>query len=82
MNELSICTLSIGSCEHHTLADKLQAAKQAGFKAVELYWPDYLAYEAQAIHEDYETGDVLSIKAANRLKKMCDALEIRLVALQ
>ncbi|KWU43128.1 xylose isomerase-like protein, partial [Rhodotorula sp. JG-1b] len=73
---LGIATLSLGSCEHHALADKIRAAAEAGFSSVELFDLDWEHYrDSYARSNGYalpcEEGDAASRAAAHELAKVC-----------
>lgn len=73
---LGIATLSLGSCEHHALEDKIRAAVEAGFSSVELFDLDWEHYrDSYARSNGYalpcEEGDAASRAAAHELATVC-----------
>ncbi|KAF8518461.1 xylose isomerase-like protein [Gautieria morchelliformis] len=85
--ELGISTLSLGSCDHHTLLSKLEAAARAGFTAVDLFDSDWEHFKRQYAKLNNLTpstidGDETSIGAARAINRMCASLHLRLLCLQ
>ncbi|GJN94679.1 hypothetical protein Rhopal_007770-T1 [Rhodotorula paludigena] len=73
---LGIASLSLGACDHHSLADKLAAASEHGFSSIELFDLDW-----QHFRDDYartngyglpcSEGDAASVAAAHELARLC-----------
>ncbi|GAA5988551.1 hypothetical protein JCM10908_003618 [Rhodotorula pacifica] len=73
---LGIATLSLGTCEHHSLEDKIHAAAEAGFASIELFDLDWQQYrDSYARSNGYtmpcEEGDAASRAAAHALAQVC-----------
>lgn len=85
--QLGISTLSLGSCEHHSLLSKLQAAARAGFTAVDLFdtdWEHFKCQYAKLNNLPLSTidGDDTSVAAARAINRMCASLNLSLLCLQ
>ncbi|KAK3068550.1 hypothetical protein LTR53_013793 [Teratosphaeriaceae sp. CCFEE 6253] len=83
---LSYASVSIGYAKEHTLPKKLDAIAAAGFQAIELGFPDLLAFanqqqadEASEIKEDDYDG---LCTAAEEVKKLCEAKKLKILILQ
>lgn len=80
---LSLATVSIGCDASHTLPKKLNAIALAGFKGIELGFPDLVSFAGE--HLRYEVGayeyDAL-VTAAKVVKAMCDAKKLEVMLLQ
>lgn len=82
-HKYSIATLSLGSCEVHALPDKLRAASQAGFAAIELFTPDWQKYcDVYAEERHTVRTPALDLQAARELKQLTDSLNLRINCLQ
>lgn len=73
---LGIASVSLGSCEHHRLEDKIRAAALAGFASIELFdldWQRYRDEYARAHGYDLpcEEGGAASRAAARLLGDLC-----------
>ena len=85
--QLGISTLSLGSCEHHSLLSKLHAAARAGFTAIDLFDGDWEHFKAQHatlnnLPPSTIDGDETSVGAARAINRMCASLHLRLLCLQ
>ena len=85
--ELGISTLSLGSCNHHSLSVKLQAAARAGFTAIDLFdadWAHFKRHHATSNGLPLSTidGDHTSVSAARAINRMCASLHLRIMCLQ
>ena len=79
----AIATLSLGSCELHSLEDKLRAASHAGFAAVELFVADWEKYLEGYLAERHLLSAPENHHAAARdLKALLDQLHLRVNCLQ
>jgi len=85
--QLGISTLSLGSCQHHSLFSKLQAAARAGFTAVDLFDTDWEHFKGQYaklnnLPPSTIDGDETSVGAARAINRMCSSLHLRLLCFQ
>ena len=85
--QLGISTLSLGSCDHHSLFSKLQAAARTGFTAVDLFDTDWEHFKRQYaklnnLPPSTIDGDNTSVAAARAINAMCVSLNLRLLCLQ
>jgi 4-hydroxyphenylpyruvate dioxygenase len=85
--ELGISTLSLGSCDHHPLPVKLQAAASAGFTSIDLFdadWEHFKRHYADTNDLPPSTidGDETSIGAARAINRICTCLHLRILCLQ
>lgn len=87
----SYATVSIGCKPEHTLPKKLEAISAAGFQAIELGFPDLVAFANQHLRpsEQDDGPDEISecdydnlCAAAKVVKTMCDAKGIKVLMLQ
>jgi 4-hydroxyphenylpyruvate dioxygenase len=72
---------------HHGLYNKLEAARNAGFTAVDLYGDDWEQFKkafaaASSLPPSTFDGDHTSVEAAKEVKRMCDRLGLKLLCLQ
>ncbi|KAF8510921.1 putative 4-hydroxyphenylpyruvate dioxygenase [Hysterangium stoloniferum] len=84
---LGISSLSLGSCEHHSLFSKFQAAAHAGFTAVDLFDSDWEHFKREYAHahnlpQSTIDGDPTSVAAARAINQLCTSLQLRLLCLQ
>ncbi|KIJ51029.1 hypothetical protein M422DRAFT_776911 [Sphaerobolus stellatus SS14] len=82
-----ISSLSLGDCAHHSLYDKLQAAKDAGFTAIDLYGDDWDQFKAEYaksadLPPSRMDGDNTSIEAAKEIRRLCAHFGLQLLCLQ
>ncbi|KAF8581079.1 xylose isomerase-like protein [Ramaria rubella] len=85
--QLAISTLSLGSCDHHSLQDKLLAAAHAGFTAIDLFdadWEQFKSHYAKLhnLPPSIIDGDDTSVAAARAINRMCTSLRLRILCLQ
>lgn len=79
----SFASCSIGYDDSHTLPLKLDAISQAGFQAIELSFPDILAFGKlhtgkEVKEDDYDTlSDV-----AKEIAKLCEDRKLKIMMLQ
>ncbi|KIJ51028.1 hypothetical protein M422DRAFT_204028 [Sphaerobolus stellatus SS14] len=83
----AISSLSLGSCAHHSLYIKLQAAKNAGFTAIDLYGDDWDQFKvdyakAADLAPSRMDGDHTSIEAAKEIRRLCAHFGLKLLCLQ
>jgi len=79
----SFATCSIGYKDSHTLPKKLDAIHKAGFSAIELAFPDLVAFATLHLrHEVGETDYDDICEAARVVKTMCDAKGLKVLMLQ
>ena len=79
----AIATLSLGSCEIHTLEDKLKAAAGAGFEAVEVFIPDWEKYLELFLRDNRLPNTPENhIEAARHLRSILDSLHLRVNCIQ
>ncbi|KAI7096814.1 hypothetical protein KC352_g38722, partial [Hortaea werneckii] len=90
---LSYATVSIGNKPEHTLPKKIEAISAAGFRGIELGFPDLLAFATQHLrpHQQQEASgsDAVQPKdydtlcsVAKLVKSMCDAKGLEIMLLQ
>lgn len=78
----SFASVSIGYEEKHTLPLKLQVLSSAGFKGIELGFPDLVAFASQHLNKEVTPKDFDDlVTAAEEVKKICqkEGLEIMLL---
>jgi sugar phosphate isomerase/epimerase len=76
-------SVSIGCRDEHTLPKKLEAISSAGFSAIELGFPDLLAFASTYMKKEvgeYEYDDL--VISAKVVKAMCDAKKLKVLILQ
>ena len=79
----SIATLSLGSADSHRLEDKLRAATDAGFQAVELFIPDWEKYLELYLDEKHLSSTPENhLQAARCLRSTLDDLHLRVNCIQ
>jgi len=83
----AISSLSLGSCAHHSLYAKLQAARQAGFTAIDIYGDDWEQFKvdyakSRGLPPSTIDGDHTSIEAAKEIGRICRQLGLKLLCLQ
>ena len=79
----SYATVSIGCKDEHTLPKKIQAISTAGFKGIELGFPDLLAFASMHLRHEvgpYDYDDLYS--AAKVVKAQTDAQGLKIMLLQ
>lgn len=83
-SRFAIATLSLGSCAHHRLEDKLAAAAKAGFAAIELFTPDWEHYLELYLQENGELENTSTNRAdaARHLNNIIRQLGLRVNCLQ
>lgn len=79
----SFATCSIGYDDSHTLPLKLDAISQAGFQAIELSFPDILAFGKlhtgnEVNEDDYDT----LCEVAKEIKRLCADRDLKIMMLQ
>ncbi|THX59365.1 putative 4-hydroxyphenylpyruvate dioxygenase [Aureobasidium pullulans] len=85
LRNLPVCyaSVSIGCREEHTLPKKLEAISQAGFTAIELGFPDLLAFASTYMKKEvgaYDYDDL--VISAKVVKAMCEAKKLKVLILQ
>lgn len=84
----AVSSLSLGSCVHHSLYNKLEAARNAGFTAVDLYGDDWVQFKREyatatpSLPPSAFDGDPTSIEAAKQVRLICDHFGLKLLCLQ
>lgn len=79
----AIASLSLGSCELHRLEDKLRAAAEAGFAAIELFVADWQKYvELYLLERNLPDIAESHLQAARHLRHLLDSLHLRVNCLQ
>ena len=76
---LGISSMSLGAAKYHHMRERLHQAAQAGFKGVEVFYPDLQALAEQ------EAGSVTTdslLKAARVIKQICDESSLDVISLQ
>jgi sugar phosphate isomerase/epimerase len=76
-------SVSIGCRDEHTLPKKLEAISSAGFSAIELGFPDLLAFASTYMKREvgeYDYDDL--VISAKVVKAMCDAKKLKVLILQ
>lgn len=80
---LSYATCSIGSSDTDTLPRKLEAIRDAGYTAIELAFPDIVAYASHVSGHPVSTDDheqILSV--VGEIRKLCQANSLSVMMLQ
>ncbi|KAF2457271.1 3-dehydroshikimate dehydratase [Lineolata rhizophorae] len=76
-------TCSIGMNSPASLLEKLDALSAAGFEAIELSFPDLLAFAKSHLRQDVsEKGYDSLCTAAEKARKLCDARNLKIALLQ
>lgn len=79
----AIATLSLGSCEIHSLESKLVAASNAGFRRLELFVADFEKYVSLYLQEKGLSSSVESrLSATRNLRAIAKNLDITFNCLQ
>jgi sugar phosphate isomerase/epimerase len=76
-------SVSIGCRDEHTLPKKLEAISSADFSAIELGFPDLLAFASTYMKREvgeYDYDDL--VISAKVVKAMCDAKKLKVLILQ
>jgi sugar phosphate isomerase/epimerase len=80
---LAYASCSIGSKPSDTLPQKLEAISNAGFTAIELSFPDILAYAESFFSTKIAPDDYPELcRAAQEIGKMCRAVKLEIMMLQ
>lgn len=80
---LSLATVSIGCKPSHTLSEKLNAIAGAGFKGIELGFPDLVSFASMHLRKEVQPKDWEDlVTAAKVIKAMCVAKELEVMLLQ
>lgn len=80
---MSLATVSIGCDPSHTLPHKINAIAKAGFKGIELGFPDLVSSAGEHLHTDVSPSDYSDlVTAAKVVKAMCDAKHMEIMLLQ
>lgn len=80
---LSYATCSIGTSKQDTLPRKLEAISNAGFTAVELSFPDILAYGSSIMDHEVEAENFSELaRVAAEIRKLMDANGLKVMMLQ
>ena len=80
---LSYASVSIGCKSEHTLPKKIEAIAAAAFQAMELGFPDLLAFAQQSQSPTVKADDYDSlVKAAQEVKSLCEAKGLKILLLQ
>jgi 4-hydroxyphenylpyruvate dioxygenase len=77
--KLGILSLSVGRASVHTLEQKFDALKATGFRGVELFIDDL---EAIAAAFPGGLNNENRIRAAHKVRAICDARELEIIDLQ
>jgi len=80
----AITTVSLGSCKFHSIIDKIDAAAQNGFKAIELFFDDLeaLARDISPAPTAFVPPRDSILAAAHQIRQQCDRLNIDILNLQ
>lgn len=79
---VSFATVSVGTTED-SLEEKLQAISAAGFTAIELGFPDLLAFAQKQLGKEIEEDDFESLCSAGKdVKELCSKYELGIMMLQ
>jgi 4-hydroxyphenylpyruvate dioxygenase len=80
----AITTVSLGSCEFHSITDKIDEAARNGFKAIELFIDDLeaLAKDISPTPANSAPSRDSVLAAARRIRQQCDRLNIVILNLQ
>jgi len=79
----SFATVSIGYSDKHTLPLKLHALSTAGFKGIELGFPDLVAFASQRLNKSVAEKDFDDlVKAAEEVKRICQKEGLQIMLLQ
>ena len=80
---LSYASCSIGCSPNDTLPRRLQAITEAGFSAIELSFPDILAYGAQITGNPIAPDNYpVIISVAEEIRKVCEENRLKIMMLQ
>lgn len=85
LQKIPLCyaSCSIGSDASDTLPKKLEAISAAGFKAIELSFPDIVDYASRILGHQVATGNYAElITAAGEIRKLCEANSLKILMLQ
>lgn len=80
---LSLATVSVGCDDSHTLPKKINAIAKAGFKGIELGFPDLVSFACEHLRKEvtaYDYSDLMG--TAKVVKAMCDAKHMEIMLLQ
>ena len=79
----SYATCSIGSSPEHTLPKKLEAISGAGFKGIELAFPDLVSFASECLGTEVASTNYKELcSAAKEVKRLCDGTGLKIVMLQ
>lgn len=80
---LSYASCSIGCSPNDTLPRRLEAISEAGFRAIELSFPDILDYGAQITGKPIAPDDYPAIMpVAVEIRKLCEEHRLKIMMLQ
>ena len=71
--------MSLGAAKHHSMQEKLYQAGAHGFKGVEIFYPDL---EALAEHQAGGATEANLLKAADKIKQICESNKLDIISLQ
>ena len=77
---IGITSLTLGRAGVHRMEDKVQAAADAGFKGIEIFYED-LEVLAQELCGDQDIKSSLT-RAAHVIRRLCDSFEMTIINLQ
>ena len=78
---LGITSLSLGRAGVHRMEDKIQAAANAGFKGIELFYEDLEVLARELCGGDEDIKSSLQ-HAAHLIRRLCDSFEMTVINLQ
>ncbi|GES64297.1 3-dehydroshikimate dehydratase [Aspergillus terreus] len=80
---LSYASCSIGCTDDDTLPRKLEAISKAGFTAIELAFPDIVAYASQKVGRQIASDDYTQlVDIAKDIRKLCEEKRLEIMMLQ
>ena len=79
----AFATCSIGCKEEHTLPKRLEAIAAAGFRAIELSFPNILSFASLHLQREVQPTDYDDLCVASKeIKRMCEGHELKILMLQ
>lgn len=80
---LSYASCSIGTDSSDTLPRKLEAIASAGFTAIELSFPDIVAYASRILGHEVAPENFAELSmAAGEIRKLCESYGLKIMMLQ
>jgi sugar phosphate isomerase/epimerase len=77
------CSISSGDTALDSLPQKLEAISSAGFNAIELAFPDLLAFASQILERQVAADDYADLcMAAAKVALQCNKLNLKILMLQ